>query len=44
MLRDMGVIIGDEMPGPKARILLMVALGVTADVDELRALIGANAG
>jgi L-asparaginase len=39
MLRDLGVILGGEMPGPKARILLMVALGVTADPAELRALL-----
>jgi L-asparaginase len=41
MLRDMGVIMGAEMPGPKARILLMVALGATSDVAELRALLAA---
>ncbi|HET8643850.1 MAG TPA: asparaginase, partial [Vicinamibacteria bacterium] len=28
MLRDMGVILGGDLPGPKARIKLMVALGV----------------
>lgn len=41
MLRDMGVIMGGEMPGPKARILLMVALGVTSEIAELRALLDA---
>jgi L-asparaginase len=40
MLREMGIIMGGEMPGPKARILLMVALAVTSDVAELRALLG----
>jgi L-asparaginase len=44
MLRDLGVIMGGEMPGPKARILLMVALGVTSDIAELRALLGDRAG
>lgn len=39
MLRDLGVIMGGEMPGPKARILLMVALGVTSDVAQLRSLV-----
>lgn len=35
-LRDMGAILAGELPGPKARILLMVALGVTRDPAELR--------
>ena len=39
MLRDLGVILGGELPGPKARIKLMVALGVTSDPAELRALV-----
>ena len=39
MLRDLGVILCGEMPGPKARILLMVALGATSDPAELRALV-----
>ena len=39
MLRDLGVILCGEMPGQKARILLMVALGVTSDPAELRALV-----
>ncbi|MET0553102.1 MAG: asparaginase [Vicinamibacteria bacterium] len=39
MLRDLGVVLCGEMPGPKARILLMVALGVTTDPAELRALV-----
>jgi L-asparaginase len=37
-LRDMGVVFGGEMPGPKARIKLMVALGLTSDLHELRRL------
>jgi L-asparaginase len=37
-LRDMGVIFGGEMPGPKARIKLMVALGLTSDVPTIRRL------
>lgn len=44
MLRDLGVIMGGEMPGPKARILLMVALGVTSDIAELRSLLAGRAG
>ena len=39
MLRDLGVILGGELPGPKARIMLMVALGVTSDIGQLRALV-----
>jgi L-asparaginase len=39
MLRDLGVILCGEMPGPKARILLMVALGVTTEPAALRALV-----
>jgi len=38
MLLDLGVILGGDLPGPKARIKLMVALGVTRDRDELRRL------
>ena len=37
-LREMGVVFGGEMPGPKARIKLMVALGLTSDLDEIRRL------
>jgi L-asparaginase len=39
MLRELGVIMGGELPGPKARILLMTALGATSDIAELRRLI-----
>jgi L-asparaginase len=38
MLRDLGVILGGDLPGPKARIKLMVALGVTRDREALRRL------
>jgi L-asparaginase len=34
----MGVIFGGDLPGPKARIKLMVALGLTAEPPRLRAL------
>jgi L-asparaginase len=36
MLRELGVISGGELPAPKARIKLMVALGVTSDVTRIR--------
>jgi L-asparaginase len=36
MLQDLGVILGGDLPGPKARIKLMVALGVTSDRTALR--------
>jgi L-asparaginase len=42
MLRDMGVILGGDLPGPKARIKLMVALGVTRDRDALRRIFEAE--
>jgi L-asparaginase len=32
----MGAILGGDLGGPKARIKLMVALGTTADPEELR--------
>jgi L-asparaginase len=37
-LRDMGVILGDSLSGQKARIKLMVILGKTQDVDEIKYL------
>lgn len=37
-LRDLGVIFGFSLNGQKARIKLMLALGKTKDVDEIRAL------
>jgi L-asparaginase len=36
MLRGLGLIFGQDLPGAKARIKLMVALGVTSDVEEIR--------
>jgi L-asparaginase len=36
MLRGMGVIFGEDLPGPKARIKLMVALGVSSEVADIR--------
>lgn len=38
-LRKAGVILGDRMPGQKARIKLMLALGNTNDIDEIRNMI-----
>ena len=38
MLRELGVIFGADLPGPKARIKLMVCLGMTSDVAEIRRL------
>jgi L-asparaginase len=38
MLRGLGVIFAPDLPGPKARIKLMVALGVTAEREKLRAI------
>jgi L-asparaginase len=35
-LQEMGVILGGDLPGQKARIKLMVALGLTRDVRKLR--------
>jgi L-asparaginase len=35
-LRNMGVIFGDSMPGQKARIKLILALGKTSNLDEIR--------
>jgi L-asparaginase len=37
-LLDMGVIFAPDLPGQKARIKLMVALGVTRDVGAIRSL------
>ncbi len=39
-LRDLGVIFGGDLAGQKARIKLMVALGVTSDRSELRRILG----
>ncbi len=35
-LRNMGVIFGDSMPGQKARIKMILALGKTRNLDEIR--------
>lgn len=35
-LRNLGVILGDNLPGQKARIKLMTALGKTNDMQEIR--------
>lgn len=37
MLEGLGVILAGEMPGPKARIKLMVALGAVAQPEDVRA-------
>ncbi len=37
-LREMGVIFGGDLSGPKARIKLMAALGASSDPAEIRAL------
>lgn len=44
MLRELGVISGGELPAPKARIKLMVALGLTSDVTRIRAIFEGSAG
>jgi len=36
MLQSLGILFGQDLPGPKARIKLMVALGATSDPGELR--------
>lgn len=36
MLRNMGVIFGDDLPGQKARIKLILALGKTKNIKEVR--------
>jgi L-asparaginase len=36
MLEEMGVVFGQDLTGPKARIKLMVALGVTSEPAEIR--------
>lgn len=35
-LRNIGVILGDNLPGQKARIKLMLALGITRDLNEIK--------
>jgi L-asparaginase len=36
MLRSAGVIFGQDLPGPKARIKLMVALGISSEPSDVR--------
>jgi L-asparaginase len=36
MLEEMGIVFAQDLPGPKARIKLMVALGLTSDPAEIR--------
>jgi L-asparaginase len=38
MLRALGVVLGPGLPGQKARIKLMVALGTTSDLATIRRL------
>jgi L-asparaginase len=38
MLQGLGLIPGGDLPGQKARIKLMVALGATSDTEEIRGL------
>ena len=38
MLRELGVIFAGDLPGPKARIKLMAALGMTSNADAIRTL------
>ncbi len=44
MLQALGVIFGGDLPGPKARIKLMAALGTTTKLPELRALFEDQSG
>jgi L-asparaginase len=44
MLQEMGLILGGDLPGPKARIKLMVALGASADPADLRRAFETEAG
>ena len=37
-LRNMGVIFGGNLPGQKARIKLMLILGVTQDLEKISSL------
>ena len=38
-LRKLGVILGGNLPGQKVRIKLMLALGMTDDLDEIKEII-----
>jgi L-asparaginase len=41
-LRDMGVILGNNLPGQKARIKLMLALGQTNDYKLIKDIFEKN--
>jgi len=41
-LRNMGVILGGDLPGQKARIKLMLALSITQDLNTLKEIIENN--
>lgn len=41
-LRNMGVIFGDSMPGQKARIKLILALGKTRNINEIKEIFEKN--
>jgi L-asparaginase len=41
-LREMGVLLGGDLRGTKARIRLMVCLGATSDPETLRRLFGSG--
>lgn len=41
-LRDIGVILGGNLPGQKIRIKLMLALGLTKDLNEIQQIIEEN--
>jgi L-asparaginase len=37
-LHNMGVIFGEDLTGQKARVKLMLALGITSNVEKIRAM------
>lgn len=41
-LRNLGVILGGNLPGQKARIKLMLALGLTRDIHKIKSIIEEN--
>jgi len=41
-LRNLGVILGGNLPGQKARIKLMLALGLTKNIDKVKSIIEEN--
>ena len=43
-LRELGLIFGGDLPGPKARIKLMLALGVTTDPPALKRMFELDSG